>query len=607
MAITNGSQQTATEQPANTNAGFKRTGFSFHQERLRAAPIGRSTGSEEYIKLKNALTDVYKKQYDDVSISLIDMDSSIEPDLHYSCILVTMMSKTAPEIGVAYHILLLEATGDKVVSKIETVNNKQIEVPHFSCSAFDDVLFAIANKCMERAFPNIAIYRNGGTVVPRDFDSSNIELVHRLAFNASLACGTSIEMHDKQFKDINLAEMKHDSSLTINVNFTNQTITDCVNAPVRSSAIIGFTSRKNTTAQARSSINNGDNEVVVSNVSGFVDLVWAPVAGATAMNPYIQQQQQATQKYIGRMIVTDIDMQYDCTPGALLLSLATTNALNYQSNWMQAFKPTFTGKNDIDITDVGALNIEANLDPKSPNNRIDTKSENFGLVDLGMYLSAIVRPELWVAVDCPIAGPQTWYTGILADAANGVNEAYQVLYKSADSLTNGRFSKLFQYGNPMFEDIDTFIHNGYWIDKNGNKRDIRDFDYTATCNLLGPSDPDSIKDWSDTFLRKDFDIKVLLDARKKMIMGMSGNTAVFTGISQRVTFTQDFLNALSISIKDTGMTVRVLTPLSSSDFNATRGVGTITERSINAGPGFLTQGGVSARPGQSFGNMNSYF
>jgi hypothetical protein len=132
---------------------------------------------------------------------------------------------------------------------------------------------------------------------------------------------------------------------------------------------------------------------------------------------------------------------------------------------------------------------------------------------------------------------------------------------------------------------------GTWTDRAGNKRDIRDIDHVAVCNLAGERNPQTIRDWSDTFLRKQYPLVQRLAARKRIISALTGETAVFTGFAQRVTFSRQFIDALTMGVRDTGLPVRVNTPLSGSDFNDQRAVAGFAQSALVApGQTFIAGG-----------------
>ena len=616
MAIKDSSAEPKSENTntgANSNTESRNTAsdkFSFHAGSIFGAPISRGVGSEFYSKLKTKLIEVFKQSNENVEIALLDLDNINEPALAFSSIIVALRYKNMPEVGIAYHLLILEPTGEKIAPFYDNANGTQIEILRTTSDALDDILQTKALDRVRKAFPKGPWYMVDACVVPTGFNPEDQFAVHRLALNAGLAAGTEIELHSANFRELNLGSVQADNKMNITIGFQRQQIEDAVANPMRSDVLIQFSSKKQGSNARVTSVNTGDREVKISEISSFLDLVWNPVNPMGMVNPYVQQMQPMTQKYSPRLVITNLASNYSYTPGSVLLALATSLSLRDDNNWIQAFRPMPSSGHEIDMADIGALNIEANLSNEQSGfgTRIDTKSDSFRLEDLGQMVAALIQPGLIVSMDCPESGPQSWYLSVFAAAANtGSSAAYNVIYDAADSLTNGSFGRNFTRGTPIFTDLNNRIHLGTWSDRNGNKRDIRDIDHLAVCNLVGERNPQLIRAWSDTFLRQEYPLAMRLAERKKMISGLTNETAQFTGFAQRVTFTSAFMEALARGIREAGMSVSVNTPLSGKDFSNQRGVATFAGSALLVpGQTFMTQGGMMAYNGQ-FSNQGGYY
>ena len=547
--------------------------WSFHNAFSRA-PIGRGIGSETLTRLQTALAELYKQANPEVEMTLIPIDNTSETALAYSALVVCMRYKNTPELGVSYHTLIVEATGEKIATKFETINGTQVEIFRVAGDAADAIL---VNKVAERvraAFPQSAIFAAEVCVVPRAFDTENKVSVHQLALNAGLAVSTELDVRQAGFQDINLAASAHDSNLVVQMSFARQQMENAVSEPIRSDLLLSFTSQQQQ-QQQNLSINSGDRTARIAELSAFIDLVWAPTATQGGMyNPYVVQQPQQAQKYAARMVITDMHSTFAQTPPAQLLALVTALSVRDDNNWIQAFRPTPIAGSEIDMHDIGAIGIEANFEnsPTGFGARINTKADSFRPENLGQLVGAMIQPGLVISLDVPECGPETWCSSLFPAAANGSVEATEAIYNAANQLTNGNFSKYFGLGAPIFTDLGNRIHTGYYIDRNSVKRDIRDIDYLAVMNVVGERDPQAIRDWSDTFTRVQYPIAQRLAARKRTIMALTGQSAEFTGFAQRVTFTQAFMDALAKSCKDAGLNIRINTPLNSGEFNNERGV-----------------------------------
>jgi hypothetical protein len=579
QADTGSSEQTYA---AHTNAASP--SMRFGSGVLFGAPISRTVGSENYTKLKNALVELY--QQSDATrfeIQLLDLDNVNETALAFSSIIVAVRLKEKKNNAVAYHIVTMAGSGEKLAPTFENINSQQVEILHVTSDAIDNVLLDKAIEKIRKAFPSSVPYFCDATVLPADFPVEDKVALHRLGLNSVLACTTELEVRSEGFVDVNLAAMPRDASLNINLTFNRAQVPDAVGNPMRSDIQVKFASKRNQPSGRNASVNSGDRESRLFSASAFTDMVWAPVAQPQGFNGYAPAQPLQTQKYISRLVVTDLSSDFSYTPASILLALMAAQTVREDNNWIQSFRPMSLG-GEVDITDVGALNIEANLtnDPSGFGTRIDTKADSFKLADLGRLMATLVQPGMIVSLDCPEYGPQSWYTSVFIAAANGVPEAVDIIFNAAQSLTNGNFSRHFPQASEMFIDLNNRVHLGYWTDRTGSKRDIRDIDHVAVCNLAGESSPHIIRDWSDTFLRKDYPLPLRLAARKRIISSLTQEKAVYTGFAQRVTFSRAFMEALSRGVNETGLPVRIQTPLSGSDFNDQRAVATFGQAGLLA-------------------------
>ena len=593
-------EQNVQAQPQNTqsnNGQQARRPLSFGGGSLFGAPISRSSGSEKLISLKKALAKAFEATTADMSISLLSVDNTEESKFAFSFIIVAAQRKSVgARSGVAYHTLILEATGAEVTPYTLQEGNTQLQVRRTTGDAYNDIMRARAADVIKAAFPEAQWQRAvDATVVPRAFNAEDEVAAHELALNAGMACGTELEMQAEGFADLSLGLVSREQTVEIAAAFNRGQLADAVGEPMRSDVVVGMSIRRQGAQTNKNILNSDDADIPVGSLTGYIDLVWAPVAGAGVLNPYLQQVQQApTQKYAARLVITNMASNYAFTPASMILSILSAISLRDDNNWIQAFRPQPLTAG-IDLRDIGALNIEAGLgaEPGQPGTRIDTKAESFRLEDLGQLVSTLIRPGLLVSFDVPECGPQTWYSSIFAAAANGSPAARKLFYKSLVDLTDGNIQKYFTEKDPMFTDVGNRIHLGHWNDGN-TRRDIREIDYLAVANLGGERDPAVIRDWSDTFTRTDFSQELRLASREKMIQAFTRETAEFTGFAQRVTFTGQLIDALVRASVDCGFRPIVKTPLSASDFNNARGVA-----------GFVDQGLV--QPGAAYFNVNTGF
>jgi hypothetical protein len=603
LNIPTGNQAAQPQPAAQVNQQVRPWNFgSGNSGGMFGVPIGRSIGSEIYNGLKAELTEIYKNANTGTEITLIDLDNQNQTALVYSSIVVVSRIKAYPKI-LAYHILTLEATGERPAPVLQYQGQKQIEIYRVAGDAVNSTLITIAKEAVSRAFPNCESRYTDATVVPNTFNVKDKGAVFKLAFSAIAANGTELSMQDPVFADLNVTQIPSGQQLVVNMSFDDTPVVDAVDSLMRSDFQLSFAtqSRQNI---SQHDLNKGNKEERISDLSGFVEMLWAPAE--PIVNPYAAPQQRAPQKFAARAVVTNINNNYAYTPGSLLLAVAMVDGLALNNNYYQIFRPRIT--KDLDLRDIGALNIEGNFDNNATgvSSVLDTKSSAFTTENMGLYLNTLVRPGLMVAIDCPEAGPQSWYTGLFTAAAGGSSSAYDIIYHAAEELTNGNFGKSFPRGAQMFIDNSNRIHLGHYTDRNGAQRDIRDIDYLAAANIIGANNVSNLRQFTETYLNTSISLAERLSDRKRMISSLTNETAVFTSYAQRVTFHAAFVDALRKGIAMCNVSVRINSAMSGADFNSQRGVASFANMGLmTPSQSFMGFGNTPQNMG-NYMNMTGY-
>jgi hypothetical protein len=594
MAITQEETKANSSAPAATSGGK----WSFHDKgAFGRTPIARSIGSESLVRLQAALYEEYKNTDSSFEITLIPLDNANEP-AYYSSLIVCLRDRKSLKDGVAFHTLVIEATGDPIVARAENINGEQVEITRVAGDSYDQTLMAMINARVSEAFPGVAKWNTLATVVPRTFNIDDKVAVHALALNAGLATSTELDTRMTGFTDLNLANNTADSKLNVALSFSNQQVENVVGDPVRADIGISFTSQQSRNFQ-NASLNSADKAERIASLTGFVDMIWAPLApqqgmfGAYGQQQYGQPMQMPTQQYSSRLVVTSMESTRTNTVASQLLSLVTALSVGADNNWMQALRPTPEAGKRINMHDIGALGIEATGDGNGTfGKRVDTSADHFRPENLGQLITALIRPGMVLSADVPECGPETWYLSVFSAAANGMQEAMEALENGANTLTNNAFGRHFPKGTQIFTDLGNRVHMGYYTDEKGVKRDLRDIDYLAIANLMGDRDPGMIRAWSDTFTRTEYRLEKRLAERKRIIAGLLPS-AVFTGFAHRVTFRQQFTDALALACRDVGLNMQITTPMNSGELNNVRGVGSFVSDALisSASPSVFNQGG----------------
>lgn len=550
--------------------------WSYHTGGLFRAPLGRNPGSEILKKMQDEVVKLYATADNAYEFTVIPLDNNNEKALAYSVLVVCTREKASPKAGVSFYSIIIEDSGEKLAPVFENINNTQVEVIRPASVAYNEYLIREVLKKVSQAFPNTVLFNAEATIVPAGFNVEDKKAMHALAANAALATATELEVRKPNFVDLNIANNAHDSSLLVRLSFDKKTVSDAVGQPMRSDFEINFQSQLNTSGQNQAP-NNGERTSKVASLNGFIDLVWAPAQEMLGMGQYMltpQQQMLAKQKYVARVVLSNVECDYLNTLPSFLMALVPMMSIRDNNNWYNAFKPRHYNDGKIDMYDIGALNYEANLEnnPNGVGEFIDTKLESFTIEKTAQLLASTIRPGVVFSMDVPDCGPQTWYTSVFAAAQNTATgqDATQAIFNAAIQITNGRFKEFFPSGGKIFADNGDRIHLGHYEDADGVLRDIRDFDYLAVLNRMN-GDMEAVKTWSDSFTQLQIPVAKRLSDRKRIIMSIA-KRAEITGFATRVTFSNEFVLALASGCAAAGMTTRIDTGMIGTSFNSDRGV-----------------------------------
>lgn len=523
-------------------------------------PMGRNPSSEAALKIDAALTKIYTNANTSAVIKTFVIDRANNPAMGLSVVVVAMHMKDQPKLGVAYHTLLIEASQTPFESHFPKVGNTTIEVKRVASDAYmyDDNIRRIAWETVGKSFPGIALIDAGACVVPRCFNTLDEHLVYGLAANALIACNTNIEINKGAgFRDFTLVDMQPDSSLAAKVLFHNQQSIDAVGLPVRSDISITF--------QAGGQQQAGqpmEQPRPITEVNGYMDIVYE--SSLQQSNQYLMAADPtaptASRKtYVSHFIITNllaVDLQ---TLPAQLLALVTISVLRENNVYTSAFQPRVT--NDaIDLRDIGAIGLEVNKSQQDGTfSRFDTKSDQFRPENFGQMLAAFFHPGMMVSIDVADAGALSWCNDVFSAAARNVPEANQALIAAANYLTNDNFGRHYALlggtGQPLTNSGNK-IHMGYYINRQGERRDIREIDYLAILNLF-PQDPSQIALYSNSHLNRNMDLQQRLAERWKLYEPLN---PTLTGMAERCTFETKYLEALMKGCIDMKLTMRPLLP-----------------------------------------------
>lgn len=544
-------------------------------------------------------------------IKLVPIDNAKETPLHMSSLAVCVKSKANKASKVSVHLVLLEGSGQALQPKIEQNQGTghSVQIDRLTSDVLDADYYAIAGKVLQQAFPGATLIDSSNQIMPRTFNLEDKAAVRTFVINAVNPGVIAIAREEGRAIDIDLSRRDPNIALSIVLGFVDETITDPAGLPVRSSVTMRTIASTNQKANPNG-INTAEKSREISKATGFIDFVWAADPNAQMQSTW-NGAQRPVPKLATRLVLTALETQNDMprTIASQLMALVGATALRENLNYLPYFTPkALAGKKTIDMRDVGALNIEADIFGNG-SGPIETKSSTFTMNDLAQFMSAATLPGMLYSIDVADCGADTWYNNEFAGAAQGNPDAIRKILEASDILTGGRFSQLYNSNASPIMINDDRHQLGYYTDAEGRKRDIRDIDLVAFLNIVGVKDKQAIIDFSATFTDLATPSIIRLDKRRKLIQGvLPSSDIVLTGYATRATFDRNYVDVLTKACADVGYTAVVTNGALASSYGTQRqSFNGLSSALLGSTPNGAFTSGWATRPTQQFSTQNRGF
>ena len=504
-------------------------------------------GGEQFEKITEFFTKEVKKLNEEKktkeTFNIVKIMKNV--GLNYSAI---CLCETFNETTTA-HVMMVEKTGDYPERLMETVGGIRYELLRVPADALDDRFMAQAQHIIaeELKVQESSIIMVDGTLVPSEFDATSESCLYDLFSSAMSAVHSEMSIRVNDYKGFNLEQILNEyrnGKFVIGLYFNPEGAVhfDQTGMPVRQDVCISL-SFKTGQAQNNKSVNQGSDVVEISKTYGYIDFEWFPAQ----QNGMMMQQ---TRKFMPNFIITHIESGFAVTPDILMLAVASVYSVHEDMNWLQAFRPT-PGKG-TDYNDLGALNIEGNIEAATTGfgKKYDTKSKAFNVVELSKFADRLIHPQMTISIDIPKAGPDTWFMSVLQYVSRNSPDAVARLTDHMQTLTNGIYVPA---ARPLFLDVNNKIHGGFFKTKDGI-RDLRHLcSYLGFANHVADTNqsPALLMQYTNTLYNNAIPTELRCAERKKYIDEMSGGTAMYKQMFDRITFNgaqlNDFINSLRMT------------------------------------------------------------
>lgn len=549
------------------------------------------------------LTEQQKKEF---NILVLDNNQS---KVTFSSILVCYFEEYQGQKHIAVYSLLVESSGAPLDPSSVNLGGTTVEVDIVPGDIYlNKSYWQVLEQFVINSYGfNAQIHDAGGVVIPAEAEVSTENRFNRLLHNSTQACYTIM---DNQLggneEPFTLGEVGSGDQLSARVEFTRQHGEDIVGMPVREDIIVTMSAQ----SQADSQFSLQQTRQL-TRVAGYVDLMYQPAqAGFQPQQQAFgmfgnQQQMMATQMYQPRMVLTSVDTLTDAVNMELqLLALSTAFGLNRNGLFTGTWRANKGKATDVDLKDLGATGYEVNLtgDPQAKPDALPTRSADFGDNEMRQLINMLIGQKLIFTLDIAEVGELSWIHQTYIAAANGDENARLTILQAANNLTMGHFQQLFDASKPVCYDDQDRIHLGFYYDREGNRRDLREIDYLAILNLAGKTNPKLVEAWEETHRNIQVPLEIRLAQRKEILRQLLASEIHVKGFARRVSFDNSFLEALSEAIVRCGLNVRPAKGLDDNNVLTQRGGYDLNHLVANNVGGFFNYGGGQQQGSRMFGS-----
>jgi hypothetical protein len=540
----NNTTQQSAQQSAPQGTTASRSSYGTPNFGLTSQLAGMGSGGEAYEKLFTkiqAQLKVLNEQKNTEEKYGVHKLLKTTAGLNYSGIVVT---ESRSDI-VAANVLMIERTGNYPEKLVETYNQVRYDILRTPGEALDPKYISQTIACISNALkvPASSIVIADGTLVPNEFDAESDSQVSELINNTLNATHVEIATRVYNYKgnDIpGIVKQFPTGRFVINLHFNNEDAVylDQTGMPVRQDICVALSFKTNTNNSSKS-INQGDDTIEIVRTYGYIDFEYTNSSMVNGM--------MSTQKFLPNFIITHIESPSVApTPDLVMLSVASVMSINEDMAWMQAFRPTPARKNEVDFNDIGALNVEGNIEqnPTGYGKKYDTKSKTPNAMELNKLIQTLVHPFLLVSIDVPKAGPETWFTSVFQHIMANTNNSADATRRVMEFMVNATGGAYVPQPDAMFSETTNKIHGGFYKVKDGF-RDLRNLScYLAVANHVSETNqqPLLLKQYTGT-LYDTLPVGLRAATRRTYIEPMAnGASNVFVKqMYERMTFNSKFL------------------------------------------------------------------
>lgn len=547
-----------------------------------SGPLSRQTGTARLIDLYDRTVKILNEARDsNISFTAVKLDH-ISNKVFLPAVLVVGRPKSQPEMCYVYTMMIERE--DMIEPEIRTQQGGyKTVIPVVSGTAWDDKYVKAVQLAVSSATGLAAdnVFAIPACVVPKDLElsagndlSAHSQGIQNLLYNAVYAIYTQMKNDSGDNGGFVLTGTANNEVMSVEPRFSRSLKKDLTGREKRADVELTF-SLKQQQVKSRSLNGSDVSTNVFGSMTGYIDFI--SVLSEDQVRSGWGTQSQIVQKFNPIFVVTSMFTEQAGSLSAhltMLMSIATmANGDEWVNSLYERHQASKASGEAIDIGEIGALNMEVNLPQYRPTDAqginvafgpiINTRVADFDRNKYVQLIQALCRQDMFIAIDAPNVGAESWYTDIFRASATNSDygrEMTNKIFNTMMELTDGKFAAAFSSitsNTKLWLSDPTIIHNGYYVSHTGERRDIRDIDTLAIANILGPNDPTAAGRWAATFM-PEVDQEMALTERKDMIEQVCGGSrnVVYTGYSTRLMLNPAVIKAMLMCAANVGFNMK---------------------------------------------------
>lgn len=523
----------------STQGQGKSTGSILNMNSLFSSRVQRSAAGESLSAYADSMKVIFAKDnIPDNLFSVIPVDSSMSSLV---CGAIALVMRKGERAAIYTYIVESTIQGQLADKTYKQQGAPDLVIPSTAGDVYNygPQVFDQVRKVCETQMTGVSYWEQAGAdVIPSELKADDEIRIRNILHRGSNALETLIE----EKPAFNLIDVAAGTNFSARIDFPKDQAETASGLPIRRTFRIELNaSDKNASNQSMVQ----QNAINLSSVAGFVDILFTDsvmIPQPSGYGPAIA----STQKFQPKLIITDSTPSCNLiTPELQLLSLASvTQLVRGGASWLTALKTRYN-EEGADIHSLNGLRAEIGDD-------LDVNDPTF---DLYAFANTFFHP-LAIELQIPECSDTTWILSMLRDSARGTPGATDAVIQAANNLTNGNFGKHYK-GGAIAGYVEDRVVLGYYHDKAGNRRDIRDIDYLAVLNLLGDVDRDTAFKYADTYNPTKGTLEQRLALRIDILKTVLQGSYKIKGYATPILLSPDFLKALYDGIRDCGCDLNI--------------------------------------------------